>query len=254
VTSTLRDALTEWWAQALRRTADDRQPLSVLYSGGLDSSLVATGLQAFAPLELVTVGARDSADIAAAERGARILQLPWKGRVIDLDDVRRTLHTVAAELNRASPASTPVLLGLALALETASNVRVVCGQGADELFLGYAHFDGLATADAAGLRRMDLDKLLQEDWPLSRSIAGHYGKSLHSPFLEAEFLEHVQMLSIDQLRSGPGRKPLLRQLATDVGLPAELAERRKKAFQYGSGTARLLRRVRQGGDRPSSRE
>ncbi|MFZ0830499.1 MAG: asparagine synthase C-terminal domain-containing protein [Thermoplasmata archaeon] len=239
--SLLIEDLVAQWRQAILRIAGDRQPLSVLFSGGLDSSLVAAGLRDLVEVNLVTVGVQGSTDMAAAERGARILELPWSGHLISPDDVHRALDIDGVGLSQVSPTSRAVLLGMSLALEATTTERVVCGQGADELFLGYAHFEGLSSADAWACREEDLTRLLRDDWPRSISIASRYGKSLISPFLDPEVLAYVRALSIDELRSGPGRKPLLRRMARLLGLPAELVERPKKAFQYGSGVARLLR-------------
>ncbi|MGC2289048.1 MAG: asparagine synthase-related protein [Thermoplasmata archaeon] len=229
------------WRDALKRSIGASRQVSVLFSGGLDSSLVATGARDLAEVELVTIGASGSLDLIAAEQGARILGLPWKGRTVDREDVERVLSSEVDILARASPVPRAVLVGIALALETATHTRVLCGQGADELFLGYAHFEGLTTVETKGRRQEDVDRLLLEDWPHSVTLGGRRRKDLSSPFLEPEFMEHVLSLSIDQLRSGGGRKPLLRAVAALLGVPPELAERPKKAFQYGSGVARLLR-------------
>lgn len=238
--SALCEQVAGWWREILSRTAASRLAVSVLYSGGLDSSLVAAGLRSIAEVELVTVGVPGSSDLLSGEDGARLLGLPWKQRVITLRDVQRVVQE-NPEIDRASPGSKSVQVAIALGLEATSRPEVYCGQGADELFLGYAHFEGIP-ADAAGRRRdSDLQKLLGDDWPLSQSIAARLGKRLHSPFLDPEFLNQVRALSIEQLRSGPARKPLLRQMAAELGLPKALAERPKKAFQYGSGVARLLR-------------
>ncbi len=239
--SVLPEGMAAAWGRAINRTTGGDRPVSVLYSGGLDSSLVAWGVRDLAGVELVTVGVRDSPDLRAAREGARLLGLPWVGRTIDLLDIERILRAEEPALATVSPVSRAVLVGTALALDSANNEDVLCGQGADELFLGYAHFDHLSARDTIAQRKGDLDRLLLQDWPRSRAIATRRGRRLGSPFLDPPFLKLASGLSIDRLRSGPGRKPLLRELATALGLPPVLANRPKKAFQYGSGIARALR-------------
>jgi asparagine synthase (glutamine-hydrolysing) len=239
----LVESLAAWWEESLSKTVGDAGSISVLYSGGLDSSLVAFGLRTRAQIELVTVAVPGSVDAKNAAEGSRLLQLPWRNVTLQPSDVRRVLSDETGALGRLSSVSRAVQVALALGLEPASNELVVCGQGADELFLGYAHFEGIPPPQVMERRQSDLDRLLHTDWPVSLSIASRKRKRLASPFLGAEFLTRVTGLSADQLRPSGERKALLRQMARYLGLPAVLADRPKKAFQYGSGIARILRQT-----------
>ena len=229
------------WRLAVQGARAGASRLSLLYSGGLDSSLVAFELRGMAEVELVTIGVAGSSDLIAAEEGARLLDMPWVGRTIDGGDVERVLRRDQVTLDQTSPVSRAVLVSTALALDAASCAHVLCGQGADELFLGYAHFEKLSPFAATERRRTDLEHLLGEDWPRSIQLAEGRGKTLSSPYLEPEFLNLVRALPVAQLREGEGRKPLLRDVAESLGLPERLVHRPKKAFQYGSGVDRLLR-------------
>lgn len=234
------------------RAVGNAPRVAVLYSGGVDSSLVAAGALERAQVELVTVGVRDSADLRAAEDGARLLELPWIHREVVRSDIDRTVEAETVTLAGADPTSQAVLIGLALALEATPSSRVLCGQGADELFLGYAHFQGLSP-DATGTRRTeDLRRLRNDDWPRSVTLARRRGRVLVSPFLDPDFVEYAVSLPIGRLREGSGRKPLLRELAKRAGVPLELVRRPKKAFQYGSGIERLLRARSVGAADPES--
>jgi asparagine synthase (glutamine-hydrolysing) len=231
------------WRQAVVRTVARAPRVSVLYSGGLDSTLVAFEAQGLTHVELVTVGVPGSHDMAAGQLGARLLGLPWKSRLIERSDVTRVLGSEHEALSGTSQMSRAVQVGLALAVETASETRVLCGQGADELFLGYAHFGGLASDAVRRRRQEDLRRLVRRDWPLSVELARRRGKDLTTPFLDPSFCRYARHLPTKQLQSGEGRKPLLREVAKLLKIPPELADRPKKAFQYGSGIERLLRTV-----------
>lgn len=242
--SSLVSELASAWRLAVRGTLGDADQLSILYSGGLDSSLVAVGAREFADVELVTVGVRGSHDLRSGERGSQVLGLPWTGHTIDRVDLERESRRAGRALTGTTSVSRAVLLGILLALEGTSRPRVLCGQGADELFLGYAHFEGLDARKAETKRAQDLEKLIHVDWPLARTLAERRNKDLRSPYLYPSFLERVWALPVNCFRGTMGRKGLLRAVALEAGVPPELAGLPKKAFQYGSGIDRLLRSMR----------
>lgn len=225
------------------RTVGDEPHWTVLYSGGLDSSLVATAFRDRARVDLVTVGLPGSADLRAAEEGARLLDLPWRGRELSVGDLHRILAQDSEVFGTRPSTSRAVLIGLSLGLEAAQTRCVACGQGADELFLGYAHFDGRSDAEAEPLRQTDLRRLVEADWPCSQQLATRRSRRLESPFLEPLFFQQYSTVPVRELRGGHGRKHLLRELARAAGLPTELVDRPKKAFQYGSGIEKALRRL-----------
>lgn len=239
-----REDLRRAWGAAVGRTAAGAAEWAVLYSGGLDSSLVAATLARSRTVSLVSVGCPGSDDLKAAERGAQLLGLPWRGWAVSRTEVERMLSDESPFLENCSRTSRSVLVGFGLALEATSTAAVACGQGADELFLGYAHFRGLSDADAERQRAKDLDRLLTEDWPRTTALASRKSRTIASPFLDPAFLRELRDLPVARLRYGAGTKPILRQLGRDIGLPAEITDRPKRAFQYGSGIEKLLRGVR----------
>lgn len=237
----LLDTIATKWFSAMANARGGASRVSVLFSGGLDSSLVAFSLREEAELQLVTVGAPGSTDLRAAEEGARLLGLPLVSRTVDRNDVDKILREDRTVLEHTTPVSRAVLVSTALALDCSNGAHIVCGQGADELFLGYAHFEHLTAQETTERRRSDLRQLLEEDWPRSVLLAHRRNKALASPYLDPKFLDFVKALPVERLMRGTERKPILRDLADKLGLPATLAHRPKKAFQYGSGIGRLLR-------------
>lgn len=218
-------------------------PCSVLYSGGLDSTILATAARSARPT-LVAVGVDDSHDLHAARTGAERLGQPLVARVLSLEEVRAAVERWAPALHGADRTSRAVTLGLALAMEATPPGVVLCGQGADELFLGYAHFRGLTAAAADARREEDLERLRHFDWPRAERIAGELDRPLRAPFLEPTVVDAVRATDpAAHLPRGVVAKPLLRSVALALGVPEELAQRPKKAFQFGSGLARSLRRL-----------
>ena len=231
-------------ADSVGRSLEGAHSATVLYSGGLDSSLIGWLGRGYAPLNLLCVGEKDSPDRLAAARGAELLGLPLVEVEVEPALVLDARARYRVDLERADGPSVPVALGTAMALERARDRRVLCGQGADELFLGYAHFGGLSPSAATERREVDLRRLRGTDWPIVERIARRLGRDLCAPYLDREVERVARQAPIESHLSGPHRKPLLRAVASSVGLPDPLANRPKKAFQYGSGIDRMLRRTR----------
>ncbi len=228
---------------------------TILYSGGLDSSVVAWVLRARGP-RLLTIGVPSSPDLVAARSGARALDLPLMETPVDLDDVTQALERWRHELDPLPEPSRSVAVSMALALAATPEGRVICGQGADELFLGYAHFRGLGEEAARARQTADWHLLADRDWPLAQRVARSLDRELVSPYLDPAVVAAVRA---QPLRPPPASetlsKTVLREVARQLGVPVALADRPKKAMQYGSGVARLVRALdrRRDRDPPSTR-
>ncbi len=129
-------------------------------------------------------------------------------------------------------------------MERAPPTGLVCGQGADELFLGYAHYRNLSAEDAEQRSLEDMTRLREDDWPRTARLAEVVGKSIVAPYLSPSFEEAVRRVPIDLRLPGAHPKQFLREWAMSRGLPPQLAGRPKKALQYGSGVDALVRSLR----------
>ncbi|HEV2448817.1 MAG TPA: asparagine synthase C-terminal domain-containing protein [Thermoplasmata archaeon] len=229
---------------AVDRTVPRSGGISVLYSGGLDSSILAWLLRHRPSTHLLTIGLPGSHDLGAGKRGAELLGLPWTGRELppELDPASPRLRAAVAEEPPTRLAS--VQLAFELALAAAPEPVVVTGQGADELFWGYAHFRGLASTEGPARAAQDLDRLLQVDWPETERIAAAAGRRLVAPYLDPDFRTRVARVDAAIFQWSSESKPLLRRIALHLGLPPELARRPKKAMQYGTGVDAWLRTAR----------
>jgi asparagine synthase (glutamine-hydrolysing) len=219
---------------------DPRSPI-VLFSGGLDSSLLAWMMRDRPGLRLVTVGRAGSPDLEWAPRAARLLALEWTGVELSDASLVASWRKWASEIASEPEPRRSVLTSLALAFERLPDQRLVIGQGADELFGGYAHFEGLGPVKARLRAGADLRRLADEDWPRTVELAQKWGVSLVAPYLDPKFVQSVDGLP-SKVRFPPDeRKGALRTIARAEGLPEPLAGRPKKAMQYGTGIARFVR-------------
>jgi asparagine synthase (glutamine-hydrolysing) len=227
-------AMTPWRAAA--------EPLVVLFSGGVDSSLIAWELRGHQPTSLATVGTEESSDLVAAEAGARLLGLPWTPAIVSDAEVRAVAEKVEPELAGLTPVRRSVLLSFATAVRYAPPGTLLCGQGADELFLGYAHYRGLAASEADRRSTEDLDQVVADDWPRSVHAARRLGRTVQAPYLDPEFVAAARSVPIEARLPAPETKRYFREWARHRGLPEPLVTRPKRALQYGSGIDRILRR------------
>jgi asparagine synthase (glutamine-hydrolysing) len=230
--------------RALSEVRASEGPLTVLFSGGVDSSLLAWELRDQHDLQLLTIGLGGSPDLGAASSAAVVLRLPWHPVVIDPKEVDPLTARVGDLLAKTDRVTRTVLLALALAFDHTPPAPVVLGQGIDELFLGYAHFRGLRRETAAARADLDLARLLDRDWPLTRQIARELSRVVAAPYLDAGFVAAARSVPIDLRLPQSVPKAFFRAWAAHRGLPSALTHRPKRALQYGSGIDRLVRRRR----------
>jgi asparagine synthase (glutamine-hydrolysing) len=234
------DAAFEHATASVRRSP---HPISLLFSGGVDSGLLAWELRDRPQLRLITVGAPGSPDLRAAELAAEQLGVPWTGTEVTDSDIAQAAAEVERERAELSPTLRGVLVSLAVALRHSPTEAVLCGQGADELFLGYAHFLPLEEAAAAQRSDSDFSRLLEHDWPRTVRLAARMDHALTAPYLDPEFIDAARAVPIRERLPHPVPKSFLRTWAKHRGLPNAIADRPKKALQFGSGIARRLREL-----------
>ncbi len=91
-------------------------PRSLLFSGGVDSGLLAWELRTDKDVTLATVGLEGSADLAAAEDAARELPFPWSRLVVREDEVLAMAHRIEGEIGTLSPTARSVEVAFAVAV------------------------------------------------------------------------------------------------------------------------------------------
>lgn len=214
--------------------------VGILFSGGLDSGILAALAGDHGDPRLYTVGVEGSHDLRTGRETAEELRLPWTQIALTPDEV----ITAARDLLSICPIRDPVVLSFQLPLHiVAARSKedvLMSGQGADELFGGYSRYLSMSPVDLEMSMNNDLAKLLAEVQPLDLRIAAHFSKSIDHPFLDPEVRRVASKIAVaDKVRGGVRKIPL-REVALLLGCPS-LANREKKAAQYGSGFMKVLK-------------
>ncbi|MDV2481757.1 asparagine synthase [Methanoculleus sp. Wushi-C6] len=209
------------------------------FSGGVDSGLVA----ALARLPCVTVGIEGSHDARWAAAAARTMGL-------DLTIVSPTEEEIAEALTqvvRVIPDPTnPVEASIATTMYFAAawageqgHTRILAGQGADELFGGYARY--LSSPDLAAELERDFADLGRQG-TRDQAVAALHGTYLSMPYLDVRVVRAARSIPAAERVRGGVRKYPLRMVAQEY-IPAEIARAEKKAMQYGSGIWRTIQHL-----------
>ena len=247
VTNALTDALGVDTDTETTATDD----VAVAFSGGIDSTLVASG---FPDAPLYAVGFEGCHDIAAAREAAAAIDRADDLTVIELshDDLIDAVPRVAAATGRTNPMDVTIALPLFFVAERAAADgydRLALGQGADELFGGYSK-----VVEPADDHRVDSDTVRGavretiETLPaqLERDVCGLSAAGVEpvTPFLQDRVVDAALRLPGELLATPEARKVGLRRVAREtVGLPDSVAGADKKAVQYGTYVSRELDRL-----------
>ncbi|MFW9804994.1 MAG: asparagine synthase-related protein [Candidatus Thorarchaeota archaeon] len=225
--------------------------VGVLFSGGVDSSLVALlAKETCMDVQLYTASSAPFHDRIAAASAADALGMNLNAVEINSDVVWEVLPHLMYSIESANLMDLEIALPFYLASSQASNDGIslmLSGQGPDELFAGYARhvrifeeegedaLDAKLWQEAATTHETNIER---DD----RAIAAHRVES-YFPYLSTAFIELA--LGIPSrwkihLGEQPERKVIFRELAERLGLPESIHATPKKATQYSSGSSRIL--------------
>ena len=219
--------------------------VGVLFSGGLDSTLIAHLAKRYAAsVELFTAGMEDAPDVAWAIRIAKELGLPLNVSVLKEENVLDLYSEVSAlvpgDLLKLE-LGVPLLACCKQAREMGVKA-LLSGSGAEELFGGYRrHWEEFEKGGNVGaMLRRELEELPLGDVMRNSRVAESEGVEVRCPLLDEEVARLAMMVPVEAKFAGGERKGVLRRIARELGVPEEACARPKQALQYGSGVHKVL--------------
>jgi asparagine synthase (glutamine-hydrolysing) len=239
--------------QSIQRRVRGLKEVSVAFSGGLDSSLVAfLANKSGVKVNLFHVSLENQVETEDAIKAAEALNLPLQVDLFKDSDVETVLPKVVELIEEPDPVKASIGVPFYWVAEKAAEAGfkvMLAGQGADELFGGYQRYvkeycrEGKKVSktmfnDVLGLYESNLERDLK--------ITGFFDVELRLPFGAFQLAEYALTLPLDckfEQKPDTLRKLVLRRVALNAGVPKLIVDKPKKAVQYSTGINDAVKRI-----------
>lgn len=237
--------LAELLKESVLGTLEDK--VSVSFSGGIDSTLIASASKTAADTELYTAGMEKSKDLIYSEEAADVLKLPLEKVLLDEKEILET-YGKCYKIVPNNLLKVELLVPVYKVAERAAangHKIMLFGAGAEELFVGYERYYAYLKEGK------DLDKLLQEEFRTLekreigwvKRVCRKFSIEARFPFYNKKLADFVFSVPLEKrMENRELKKGLLREAATLLRVPSVSVKRRKQAMQYGSGIHKVLLR------------
>ena len=217
------------------------------FSGGIDSTLLAYYLKKEdVDISLVCVGLDSSSEFEVAEKAAQTLDLTLNTYKYSTSAVESDLERVLWIIEDYNPVNVGIGISMLWATFRAKelgNEVFFSGSGADELFGGYFKYQGKPYQITQSMIFNDVVNSYKFNYERDYLICQSLGLNLMMPYTNVQIIEFGLSIPISQkLSENPSkpRKIILRSLAKNLGIPENVIDKQKKAFQYSTGVNKEL--------------
>ena len=234
--------------QRFTEVIEEINDFGILFSGGLDSSLLALlSKQLNKKFTCYVVGTENSEDIDYAKRVASSLNLKLKVKILTdkeiIENLRRVMEIIKDNDYTKVSVGLVIYSALKFARENNENI-LLTGLGSEEIFAGYQRhvkksFEEVHKECLRGLK----EDIWRKDITRDKLIADHLKIKVICPFLDKEIISIAMKLHPMFKINKETKKIILRELAEESGLEKEFAFRSRRAGQYGSGFDKAIERL-----------
>lgn len=229
--------------QSVEQSLEDR--VAVSFSGGLDSTTIATVAKKNADVELFSCGCEKSQDLEYAEKVAKALDLSWNKVLLDEQkamDSYGTIHSFLPLDFLKLEILVPVYCAAEAAAKKGHSVMLF-GAAAEELFVGYDRYYRYYEEgkDLDLLLKTEFKTLPQREIAWVKKICRKFDIEARFPLYNNEIAKLVFSVPVeDRMEDKELKKGILREAAKLLNVPSIAVKRKKKAMQYGSGVHKML--------------
>jgi len=221
-----------------------KEKFGIFFSGGIDSSLIALICkQQKADFICYAVGMEGASDLEYAKKTAKLIGVELKFKTMSLKQaetiIKETTKIVGPDVMKVGVGS---VVYSAAELGKKDGIKLFfSGLGSEEIFAGYERHENVKDVNEECWNGLKL--MYNRDFLRDYEIAKKLKIDVLVPFLDSELIETAMHVDGKKKISDEYKKVILREIAEEIGLPKEIAWRKKKAAQYGSKIQKALRKL-----------
>mgnify|MGYP006282303643 CR=1 FL=1 len=243
-----KEELKQAIVEAVKKDCTGLKKAALLFSGGVDSTLLAVLMKNELDLKCYCAGMSGSPDLEWAEKISKELGLRLKTKTITEEELEQELPKIVSIVG-------PNLMKVGVAtpfyfcMRGSKEKNFFSGLGTEELYAGYQRHlkaleqEGLEGADQE--RKRGLKTMWERDLTRDLALANAFDKKLKTPFLHENVVARSLGIPIEKTinKDSKLKKLVLRDIAQDLGAPESVVQRPKKAAQYGSRVDKAMRKI-----------
>ena len=248
------ETLRKLLESSVRRRVLGLKEVAVAFSGGLDSGVIAfLAEKCRVNVHLIHVSLKNQHETEEARKAAEELHLPIQVYLFEEEAVEKVVAKVVELIEEPDPVKTAIGVPFYWTAEKTAEAGfkvLLAGQGADELFGGYQRYinDYLLQGKEKVRKVMfdDVIRLHESNIERDVKICNFHDVELRLPFASYAIADFALSLPLElkiEKKADSLRKLVLRKAAENMGLPALIAEKPKKAIQYSTGINDALKKM-----------